>query len=365
MQTTPTLLSGPTTNPFTDYYPWSYDPIRRQPASLSQYQDSSRSVSLDTRTMNTSSFFDVINNDHQPSSAQAQYYQSPIQEEQQPPDLRQSASASSSSSQPLVLSSSPAAQFLSAFSSPPKAHAALPDDEGQAVGGYTLGSVVGYGAFSTIRRAYSASGGLVAVKIVRCHDVSKLPNAAQTQKRLDREVAAWSSLSHEHILPLFSVVHSSYADYFFTLYCPLGSLFDILKRDGRPALPHDDAGTMFRQVVRGLRYMHEVAGYVHRDMKLENVLVDEMGICRIGDFGMSCKIGAFDDESEDDDDDELEWQSPTPHSGVHRAASMAVPGSKRHGTSLTVTRHGSVRCRNPPPSQIGRASCRERVSSPV
>jgi serine/threonine protein kinase len=45
--------------------------------------------------------------------------------------------------------------------------------------------------------------------------------------------------------------------------------------------------------------LHEVARLVHRDIKLENVLVDEMGVCRIGDFGMSRNIGELDVDDED------------------------------------------------------------------
>ncbi|KAK2459683.1 hypothetical protein APHAL10511_008328 [Amanita phalloides] len=242
-------------------------------------------------------------------------------------------------SPPVALPSSPAAQFLSAFCSPPMPQAPLPDAEGQQVAGYTLGSVIGYGGFSTIRRAFSTSGGIVAVKIVRRSDISKQANANQAKKRLDHETTVWSSLSHEHILPLFSAIHTSYADFFITLYCPAGSLFDILKRDGRPALPHDDAGMMFRQVVRGLRYMHEVAAYVHRDMKLENVLVDEMGVCRIGDFGLSRKIGEIDEE---DEEEQIPLSSI---GGIHRAASVALPASRRLAIH-SVARHSSVRHRN-------------------
>lgn len=47
---------------------------------------------------------------------------------------------------------------------------------------------------------------------------------------------------------------------------------------------------MFRQVVRGLRYLHESAKVIHRDIKLENVLVDEAGMCRIGDFGFAKRM---------------------------------------------------------------------------
>ena len=184
------------------------------------------------------------------------------------------------------ISMSPAAMFLSAFS-PAVSAAPLPDDEGEEVEGYKLGTIIGYGGFSTIRRAFSPSGGSVAVKIVRRSDLSSQANPTQARDRMENEASIWKTLSHEHILPLFHFVRTPYADFFFMLLCPAGSLYDILKRDGRPALPLDDAGTLFRQVVRGIRYLHEQMGLVHADLKLENVLVDEMGVCRITDFGMT------------------------------------------------------------------------------
>lgn len=195
------------------------------------------------------------------------------------------------------LSMSPAALFLSSFS-PSTSSGQSPDTEGEIISGYQLGPIIGVGGFSTIRAATSSQGGTVAVKIVRRSDLSKQADPALARKRLDREAVVWSSLSHEHVLPLFSVTHTLHADYFVTLYCPAGSLFDILKRDGRPGLPQDAAGMMFRQVVRGLRYLHEIAEVVHGDMKLENVLVDEMGVCRITDFGMARKVGEREDDAE-------------------------------------------------------------------
>ncbi|KAI0655420.1 kinase-like domain-containing protein, partial [Cubamyces menziesii] len=214
------------------------------------------------------------------------------------------------------LSSSPAALFLSAFSPTASQLTLAPDDEGSVVAGYTLGPIVGHGGFSIIRTASSAQGGTVAVKIVRRSELDKQPDPALARKSLEREATVWASLNHEHILPLFTVNHTPYAEFFVTLYCPAGSLFDILKRDGRPALPQDDAGMMFRQVVRGLRYMHEVAGYVHGDLKLENVLVDEMGVCKIADFGMARKIGESDDDEDSEEDEE---RGVTPADGLHRS----------------------------------------------
>ena len=223
-------------------------------------------------------------------------------------------------------SSSPAAMFLSAFTTT-QDQPLNPDDEGQIISGYTLGDIIGYGSTSIIRRASSISGDVVAVKIVYRADLVRSGNAPQARKRLQHEASVWSSLSHEHILPLFSAVYTSRADYFVTLYCPAGSLFDILKRDGTPALLQDDVGTMFRQVVRGLRYLHETSLLVHRDMKLENVLVDEMGMCRIADFGMSRNIDSDASDDEDYPHDQLDMFSP----GVHRTFSLST---KRHMGNL-------------------------------
>ena len=149
----------------------------------------------------------------------------------------------------------------------------------------------------------------------------------------------WASLSHENLLPLFTSSHTPYADFFVTLYCPAGSLFDILKRDGRPALPQDEVGRMYRQVVKGLRYMHEVAGFVHRDLKLENVLVDDMGVCRIGDFGMAKRLGDCDDHPLDEDDSQP-TRAERAQTIVHSKSVREKRSRSRHGLSLPHHRSG-------------------------
>jgi serine/threonine protein kinase len=235
------------------------------------------------------------------------------------------------------ISMSPAAMFLSAFS-PSVSAAPLPDDEGEEVDGYKLGSIIGYGGFSTIRRAFSPSGGSVAVKIVRRSDLASQAHSIQARDRLDNEASIWKSLSHEHILPLFHSAHTPYADFFFMLLCPAGTLYDILKRDGRPALPHDDAGTLFRQVVRGVRYLHEQVGLVHADLKLENVLVDEMGTCRISDFGMTRSV----EEDVDEDPSAPRSDLLAASSALESFKPSRHPSSLRGRGSLKVTGHLSL-----------------------
>lgn len=252
------------------------------------------------------------------------------------------------------LSMSPAAMFLSSFSPSLSSCAPLPDDEGQIVAGHVLGPIVGHGGFSTIRTASSPTGDTVAVKIVRRGDLTKQPDPDACRRRLDQEAQVWASLQHEHILPLFSPEHTPYADYFITQYCPAGSLFDILKRDGRPALPQDDVGTMFRQVVRGLQYMHEVAGYVHGDIKLENVMVDEMGVCKIGDFGMARKIGETDDVHQLDHHTGLSQSRKPAKQGLHTHLSL-IRHTKAHGSRNTSRHRNSTPVQNtlsPSPGQV-------------
>lgn len=315
---------------------------------LSFSQSPQPSSPLDTFTNPWGSFFDISQNsddrydypDPGPSGPDLdqQASQRLLCEESSPP-------ASHLFPQTHEANISPAAMFLAAFTPPMQSQPSrMPDDEGETVAGYVLGPVVAHGGFSTIRRAFSPSGGVVAIKIVRRSDVARQTDPSLTRKRLDHETEIWSSLSHEHILPLFSAEHFSYADFFVTLFCPAGSLFDILKRDGSPALPHDDAGMMFRQVVRGVRYLHEVAGYVHRDIKLENILVDEMGVCRICDFGLTRKIGESDEDERFDEHDS---------SAIHHHRST-VYHTMRAKTSLSA--HASI---------LRHAPRRYRTSTPV
>lgn len=183
--------------------------------------------------------------------------------------------------------SSPAHAFLSMFASPVSTTVAVTET---VVAGYTLEQTIGHGGFSTVKKGVSSTGEVVAVKRVKRADLEQQDDPDECRRQLDNEIEIWRNLNHEHILPLFAVERTVDADYFVTLLCPAGSLFDILKRDGRPALPQDDAGMLFRQVVRGLRYLHETAKLVHGDIKLENVLVDDAGMCRIADFGLSKRI---------------------------------------------------------------------------
>lgn len=69
-------------------------------------------------------------------------------------------------------------------------------------------------------------------------------------------------------------------------------LFDLIAQSG--ALAEGRARFFFRQIVLGLQYLHSLP-VCHRDMSLENVLVNRQGLCKIIDMGMCLKVAVHPD----------------------------------------------------------------------
>lgn len=70
--------------------------------------------------------------------------------------------------------------------------------------------------------------------------------------------------------------------------CSGGDLFSYIKK--RRRLKEDVAKFFFKQIVEGLAYIHNAKLVVHRDIKLENILLDATGKVKICDFGVSRQL---------------------------------------------------------------------------
>ena len=200
-------------------------------------------------------------------------------------------------------SMSPATAFLSRFAreeAPPE-----PDSEGQEVGEYVIGKQVGFGGFSTVKEAYTLEGEekiCRAVKVVRKQVAGKeeLENE-QLQAEFEHEVSLWRCLGHRNILPLIEVYVTDFATFCFTKLNTGGTLFDLV-RANRQGISRDLSRRYAYQLASAIRYLHEDVRVVHRDIKLENCLIDisDPDAARDGGNLLLCDFGLAEFATSDD-----------------------------------------------------------------
>ena len=69
-------------------------------------------------------------------------------------------------------------------------------------------------------------------------------------------------------------------------------LVDGMSMERHPPATFENAVDIFHQVARGMHHMHE-RGYVHADMKPNNIVVSDNNTAKVIDLGQSCKIGTI------------------------------------------------------------------------
>lgn len=129
----------------------------------------------------------------------------------------------------------------------------------------------------------------------------------QVQAEFDHEVGLWRCLSHPNVLPLIAVYDTPFATFAFMRLNQGGSLYDLIKLN-RQGLSARLATKYAFQLACALRYLHEDMRIVHRDVKLENCLVDmsvdveDGGNLQLCDFGMAEFMKSTLEEDDDDSD---------------------------------------------------------------
>ena len=83
---------------------------------------------------------------------------------------------------------------------------------------------------------------------------------------------------------MYEVIATESSIWIVTELCSGGELFDYLVEKGR--LTEEEAKIIFGQLCLAVAYLHD-KGIVHRDLKLENVLLDERCRVKLGDFGFT------------------------------------------------------------------------------
>jgi hypothetical protein len=146
---------------------------------------------------------------------------------------------------------------------------------------YKLGKAIGEGAFGFVRVAQQRlSRELIAVKTfekVRLRDSS-------SRRRLENEIRVLQRIRHPYIVRLYEVFESPKRIHLCMEHVSHGTLHRHLTLHKR--LPENEVRRLVRQLVGALAYLHQRA-IAHRDIKLENVLLDEKCDVRLIDFGFA------------------------------------------------------------------------------
>ncbi|KAJ8747620.1 hypothetical protein K2173_014435 [Erythroxylum novogranatense] len=163
-------------------------------------------------------------------------------------------------------------------------------ESGMRLGKYELGRTLGEGNFGKVKLAKNIDSGLpFAVKILEKKRIIDL----KTTHQIKREIATLKLLKHPNIVRLHEVLASKSRIYMVLEYVTGGELFDRIASSGR--LSEAEGRKLFQQLIDGVSYCHN-KGVFHRDLKLENVLIDTKGNIKITDFGLSALPQHFRDD---------------------------------------------------------------------
>ncbi|CAG8532433.1 3011_t:CDS:10 [Ambispora leptoticha] len=157
----------------------------------------------------------------------------------------------------------------------------LSTPEIKSIGNYILGEDLGQGAFGKVKLAtHILTGQNVAIKIIpKIH-----------AEQLTGEIHHHRYLHHPNIISLLEVIPTETQIYMVLEYCKGGELFDLLN-DNKGGFNEKLVRKMFSQLCKAVKYCHD-RRIVHRDLKLENVLLDSNNNVKLGDFGFArdCEI---------------------------------------------------------------------------
>ncbi|KAL2867679.1 kinase-like domain-containing protein [Aspergillus lucknowensis] len=111
---------------------------------------------------------------------------------------------------------------------------------------------------------------------------------AEYRKRVAAEFAVASALHHRHIVQTFELLPLSHDDAnLFCLcmeYCAGGDLHSLIAASHNHQLSEDQADCLFKQLLRGISYLHET-GIAHRDLTPDHLLLTHRGCLKIAHFG--------------------------------------------------------------------------------
>ncbi|MBE2266930.1 MAG: protein kinase, partial [Anaerolinea sp.] len=157
----------------------------------------------------------------------------------------------------------------------------MTQEQKRVIKGYELREKIGAGGFGAVYRAFQpAVGREVAIKVI----LAEYANQPEFIRRFETEAQMVARLEHPHIVPLYDYWREPDGAYLVMRWLRGGSLRASL-RSGGPWQP-EAASLMFDQIAAALTIAHR-NGVIHRDLKPDNILLDEEGNAYLADFGIA------------------------------------------------------------------------------
>ena len=147
--------------------------------------------------------------------------------------------------------------------------------------GYRVGVSLGSGSYATVKAAYSQKHRCkVAIKII---SKRKAPQD-YLAKFLPREIDVVKLLKHPNLVVFLQSIETNNRVYLVMEQVTNGDLLDMIRQ--RKYVKEQQAGQWINQMMDGVEYCHK-KGVVHRDLKCENVLLDDNFTIKVTDFGFA------------------------------------------------------------------------------
>jgi len=151
-------------------------------------------------------------------------------------------------------------------------------------GRYEMLKHLGTGSFATVHLAKDIkTGDLVAMKFI-----DKVNFVGPEADSIYEEIKLMKSIKHKNIVKLIDVIETSTVLCIVMEYCENGELYDMIVENFQN-FTNDDKKKIFKELVEAVKYLHE-NNISHRDLKVENVLLDKDNNVKLADFNLATRF---------------------------------------------------------------------------
>lgn len=152
-----------------------------------------------------------------------------------------------------------------------------------SIDNYTVGGLLGCGSYSIVRESTHKETKIKYA--IKSYEKAKIMDP-QKRKNMRNEIKILQKLDHPYIIKLKETIDSANHVHLVMQHVNGSSFNSYLKRQKSRILPDEDARKYFAQVVAAVGHIHSL-NIIHRDIKLENILVDSNNQVKLIDFGFS------------------------------------------------------------------------------